>query len=190
MIDWSRTPRVQQTAAALRFGGVIAYPTEAVWGLGCDPHNPEAVDYLLSLKQQPVAKGLILVAADMAQVQDYLQDLTPAQCATVSASWPGPNTWLIPDPQGRVPAWVRGRFDSVAIRVSAHPMVAALCRAFGGPLISTSANPQGKTPARQGWQVKRYFGDQLDAIAPGQIGAAARPSQIRDLLTGAVVRPG
>lgn len=183
-------PRVQQLAHCLWQGGVIAYPTEAVWGLGCDPQDQQAVERILALKQRSVSKGVILVAASMEQVAEYLQDLTPAQWETVRASWPGPNTWLIPDPHGRVPAWVRGRFNSVAIRVSAHPMVQALCQAFGGPIVSTSANPQGKTPARQGWQVRRYFGDQLDALAPGQVGRSAKPSQIRDLVTGALIRPG
>lgn len=187
-MDWSRHPRVRRAAHCLHDGGVIAYPTEAVWGLGCDPFNPLATARLLQLKRRPLAKGLILVAADLQQVQPWLARLTEAQCQTLEASWPGPITWLLPN-HGLAPPWITGDHRSVAIRVSAHPLVVGLCRAFGGPLVSTSANPAGRPPARNTLKVRRYFGDTLDDVTPGQVGPQDKPSEIRDLLTGRQLRP-
>lgn len=172
---------------ALAAGGVIACATEAVWGLSCDPDNPDAVASLLALKQRPVEKGLILVAGDMAQIAGLLAPLGEAQRARLTLSWPGHTTWLIPH-HGRVPAWIHGGRDSVAVRVTAHPGMAALTRAWGGPLVSTSANPAGAQPAVQAFQVQRYFRGQIDYILPGAVGGARRPSVIRDLATDRVLR--
>ncbi len=187
MIDWSLHPKIQRAAESLWQGGVIAYPTEAVWGLGCAPDNEHAVLKLLTLKNRQQEKGLILVAADIEQFQPYLHGLSAAQQKTLVDSWPGPNTWLVPD-NGMAPDYIRGRFDSVALRVSAHPVVAGLCRAFGGPIVSTSANPQGMQPARQAFQVQRYFKGQLDDVTPGCVGKSVKPTQIRDLVSGDVLR--
>lgn len=174
--------------SALRAGGVIAYPTEAVWGLGCDPDDGEALTRLLRLKERDPAKGVILVAASIGQLAPWLEGLTPAQRATLEASWPGPNTWLVPD-NGRAHPLVRGEHDRVALRVSAHPLVARLCEAFGGPLVSTSANRAGEPPASSAAEVRAIFGDALGAVLDGELGGLARPSTIRDLVTGRVLRP-
>lgn len=184
-----RSFAIDRAVRALRTGGVIAYATEAVWGLGCDPFNEEATLRLLALKQRDWRKGMILVAADRPQLAPFLTGLTAAQHETLAASWPGPNTWLVPN-NGVAPPWVTGGRDTLAVRVSAHPQVAALCRAFGGPLVSTSANPAGCPPARTALAVRRYFRQQLDDILPGQVGGAGKPTTIRHLLSGAVVRPG
>jgi L-threonylcarbamoyladenylate synthase len=172
---------------ALRAGGVIACPTEAVWGLSCDPDNQPAVRRLLELKRRPIHKGLILVAASESQLGFLLRGLSTDDRATLSATWPGPATWLIPH-RGRVPEWIHGEHGTVAVRVSAHPVVSALCRAWGGPLVSTSANPGGARPARTLFQVRRYFGDALDAVVPGALGDQARPTGIRDLASGQIIR--
>jgi L-threonylcarbamoyladenylate synthase len=187
-MDWSRDSRIQDAADLLRRGEIIAYPTEAVWGLGCDPQNEQAVLNLLALKQRDYEKGMILVAADMEQFADYLRPLTAPQRQLLSESWPGPHTWIVPDLEHHVPQWVRGQYHSVALRVSAHPLVTALCQAFGGPIVSTSANPQGQPPALQAEQVQGYFGDRVAMITPGSVGAQDKPTQIRDLITGQVVR--
>jgi L-threonylcarbamoyladenylate synthase len=179
--------RVQQAAQVVRQGGVIAYPTEAVWGLGCDPWNMEAVYRLLALKARPVDKGLILVAADIAQFNFLLADLPRSWRAQLQLSWPGPNTWLVPH-QGRLPERITGRHDSVALRVSDHPLVRALC-ALTGPLVSTSANPAGRPAARSRLRVEQYFPGQLDAVLGGALGGRKNPSLIRDLRTGRVIRP-
>ena len=179
--------RLQQAVGVLQRGGVIACPTEAVWGLTCDPSNAQAVAQLLALKRRPVAKGLILVAATEEQFEFLLSDLTAQQRLRLSGDWPGPATWLVPH-GGRVPDWICGEHETVALRVSDHPVVRALCMAFRGPLVSTSANPTGARPAREAFQVRRYFGDSLDYLVPGRVGAAGRPTSIRDLASGHIIR--
>jgi len=184
MIDAST---LEQTVAALKEGGVIAYPTEAVWGLGCDPDNDQALARLLRLKARDPAKGVILVAASIEQFAPWLNGLPYALHAPLAASWPGPSTWLVPD-NGRSHALVRGDHDRVALRVSAHPGVVSLCQAFGGPLVSTSANRAGDPPAMSAQAVRATFGDALDALLDGPLGGLERPSTIRDLVTGQVLR--
>ncbi len=181
--------KLQIGASLLRHAGVIAYPTEAVWGLGCDPYNQQAVYSLLSLKRRQVAKGLILVASSMEQFLPYLQGLDSASMDRLDASWPGPTTWLVPD-NGTAPWWISGDFETVALRVSAHPVVAGLCRAFAAPMVSTSANRAGLAPMRWSWQINRQWGKQLDGIVHGELGSASRPSMIRDLLSDTIVRQG
>lgn len=179
--------RMRQCLRALHHGGVIACATEAVWGLSCDPWSVEAIAQLLLLKQRPADKGLILVAGDESQLEFLLRDLSPGLRNKLSVSWPGANTWLVPH-HNRVPALVHGRFDSVAVRVSGHPQVRLLCKAYGGPLVSSSANHAGAPAPKTLFEVRRYFGDQLDAILPGKVGSAGRPSTIRDVFTDKVFR--
>lgn len=181
--------RIQQAVRALRAGGVIAYPTEGVWGLGCDPENPVAVLRLLELKQRDMAKGLVLVAADIAQFEPHLEGLPAEQRQRLQASWPAALTWLVPG-NGAAADWIRGASHSVALRVSPHPIVAGLCRAFGGPLVSTSANPSGRAAAMSALGVRRYFGDRLDYIVGGELGGRGAPTPIRDLITGEFLRGG
>jgi L-threonylcarbamoyladenylate synthase len=178
--------RVQQAARAVRNGGVIAYPTEAVWGLGCDPWCSEAVYRLLALKERPVEKGLILVADTIRQFDFLLDDLPEAWLTRLASTWPGPNTWLVPHRE-RLPEWITGVHDSVALRVSDHPLVGELC-ALTGPLVSTSANPSGRPAARSRLRVEQYFPEQLDNVLGGYLGGRKNPSLIRDLRTGKVVR--
>jgi L-threonylcarbamoyladenylate synthase len=189
MPDWSRNPRILRAANVVKVGGVVAYPTEAVWGLGCDPYDYESVHRLLALKRRPVSKGLILIAADMQQLEPFLTQIDDLQRQRLKQSWPGPVTWLVPN-NGLAPPWITGAFSSVALRVTDHPVAAGLCRAFGGPIVSTSANPLGLAPARMPLTLRRYFGDALDDIAPGHVGARNKPSEIRDLATGRICRPG
>jgi L-threonylcarbamoyladenylate synthase len=168
---------------------VVAYPTEAVFGLGCDPLNRVAVERLLALKGRPAAKGLILIAAGLDQLEPFLDQVPAAAMARVLATWPGPRTWLLPG-RADVPAWVRGEHRSVAVRVTAHPLAAALCRAAGMALVSTSANRAGRRPCRTALAVRRAFGGELDYLLPGAVGGQARPTAIRDALSGAVLRVG
>lgn len=173
----------------VRSGGVIAYPTEAVYGLGCDPLDPVAVLRLLLLKARVAEKGLILIGADLSQFDSLLLPLAPALRAKVLASWPGAVTWLLPS-RPECPQWLTGGRETLAVRVPDHPLSLALCRALGHPLVSTSANPAGRAPARSALQVRRYFGDRLDYILAGPVGGRRRPSEIRDGRTGTVIRPG
>jgi len=176
-------------AACLRNGGIVAYPTEAVWGLGCDPDDGEALARLIKLKSRDAAKGLILIAGDIAQLEPWLAGATVEQREQLLASWPGPYTWLVPD-NGRAHPLLRGEHVSLAVRVTDHPLVQALCAAFGGPLVSTSANRAGESPAMTADEVRDAFGDALvnDVILEGPLGGNPRPSTIRDLATGKVLR--
>ncbi|MBI5041794.1 MAG: Sua5/YciO/YrdC/YwlC family protein [Gammaproteobacteria bacterium] len=181
--------QLRQATRLLHAGAIIAYPTEAVYGLGCDPLNAHAVLRLLALKRRPVEAGLILIAADFTQLEPFLEPLSVSLRRQVFAAWPGPITWLLPA-RPEVPIWLRGHHDSLAVRVTAHAGCAALCRAYGGPLVSTSANPRGRVPARTPLQVRRYFGAAIDYRLPGPLGARLRPSEIRDARTGKVLRNG
>jgi L-threonylcarbamoyladenylate synthase len=180
---------IAAAARILRQGGVIAYPTEAVWGLGCDPGQEAAVQRLLAIKQRDVAKGLILIAAERAQLDGLLDwDVLPVERrAVVEASWPGPNTWIVPA-TARVPRWITGAHTGVAVRVSSHPIVVALCKAFGGPLVSTSANRAGEPPALDCGQLDPALLVLLDGVCEGETGGLSAPTSIRDALTGAVLR--
>jgi L-threonylcarbamoyladenylate synthase len=180
---------VDDAAQALHRGGVIAYPTEAVWGLGCDPFSEAAVRRLLAIKQRPVDKGVILVAGALAQFEGLLDwSLLPTdRSEAVYATWPGPNTWIVPA-TGRVPHWITGAHDGVAVRVSAHPTVAALCAAFGGPIVSTSANIGGEPPAFARAALDPALLAHLDGVTEGETGGLASPTPIRDAGTGAQLR--
>lgn len=171
----------------LRHGGVVAYPTEAVYGLGCDPQSSEAVEKLLRLKRRPLAKGLILVAGSLAQLTPYIAPLTDEIAARVVPTWPGPFTWLLPAAATTAP-WLRGEHATIAVRISDHPIVSALCNAFGGALVSTSANIAGRPPARDALAVRRVFGTGVDYILHGPLGGLERPTSIRDACTGRVLR--
>jgi L-threonylcarbamoyladenylate synthase len=176
-------------AIRLRRGGVVVYPTEAVWGIGCDPFDEAAVSRLLALKQRPVDKGLILVAAAVEQFDGLLdwERLPPDRAEAVYASWPGPHTWIVPT-TGRVPHWITGAHDGVAARVSGHPTVVALCNAFGGPIVSTSANLSGAPPAFARGELDPVLLAACDGVTEGETGGLAAPTGIVDARTGARLR--
>ncbi|MFC0338303.1 L-threonylcarbamoyladenylate synthase [Kushneria avicenniae] len=167
-------------------GGVVAYPTEAVWGLGCDPDNTEALERLLALKARDPAKGLILIASGIEQFEPWLAGLDDTYLLRLRASWPGPVSWLVPD-NGRAHPLVRGEHSSVALRVSDHPLVRALCDAFGGPLVSSSANRASEAPCLSAEAIRQVFDDRV-LVVDGPLGGRTRPSEIRDLLTNDVLR--
>lgn len=180
---------LDDAVAALRRGGVIAYATEGVWGLGCDPFDETATSRLLALKQRPVDKGLILIGSGVAQF-DGLVDwsrLDAARREAVFASWPGPHTWVVPA-TARVPAWVSGGRDSVAVRASAHPVVAALCTAFGGALVSTSANLSTEPAPRTRAELDARIVAGVDVVLEGETTGLSQPTTIRDARTGAILR--
>lgn len=172
---------------ALAAGGVIAYPTEAVWGLGCEPLNRHACERLLALKRRAPRKGFILIAAEFSHVTQFLAHISRPKLKAAFASWPGPVTWLLPA-AAWVPAHLTGGRNTLAVRITAHPVAAALCAAYGGPIVSSSANLSGNAPARTALKVQRAFGERVDYVLPGETGGAARPTTIRDLATGKLVR--
>jgi L-threonylcarbamoyladenylate synthase len=181
------TPFQRRFAARLlHAGGIVACPTEAVFGLSCDPLQRSAVQRLLAIKQRNVAKGLILVAASLEQLPDFVS-LPAANRDRIVKSWPGPATWLLPA-SADAPAWIRGEHHTIAVRVTAHPAMAALCECFGGCLVSTSANLAGRPPARTPLRVRLQLGDGPDLVLHADLGTAAKPTGIRDAVTGAVIR--
>ncbi len=180
---------VEQAAQCLHDGKVIAYPTEAVFGLGCDPANEAAVRELLCLKGRPISAGLILIADQFERFDPYIGPLSEALRQRAWSNWPGPVTWLFPRAQG-VPDWLAGQHETIALRLTAHPVCRALCAAFEGAIVSSSANPSLSEPARSAQQVTGYFGSSLAGIVAGALGAEEKPSEIRDLLSGAVIRGG
>lgn len=172
----------------LHDGGVIAYPTEAVYGLGCDPFNASAVTKILQLKERPLKKGFILVASHWEQLEPLVNPIEPRTLFRVLETWPGSATWLFPA-KSDVPKWIRGDTENIAVRVSAHPTVKALCDSFGGPIISTSANRKGQPPARDYRTTKIIFGDDVDFILPGKVSGEKNPTEIRSAITGEIIRP-
>ncbi len=173
---------IKRAAEIIRRGGIVAYATEYCFGLGCDPFNAAAVRRLLRIKRRPAAKGLILLAGDIAQLEPYVAEIP----AHVRATWPGPHTWLL-TPR-HVPRFITGRHAQVAVRVTAHAQAAALCRAAGGPIVSTSANRAGQTPARSHRAALARLGGAVDYVLPGTVGDLPAPTPIRDGATRAWVR--
>lgn len=174
--------------AAFIQGQLLVYPTEAVMGIGCDPDNETAVYQLLRLKNRAVEKGMILVADTYSRLLPYVNDnaVAPAMRAEIFSSWPGHNTWLLPK-SASAPRWITGEHEKIAVRVSAHPVVRELCARLGKPLVSTSANPSGLTPATSLDEAKAYFKDKV-VYVEGCVGGAHKPSTIRDCDSGKIIR--
>lgn len=178
--------RIDHAVKVLREGGIIAYPTEGVFGLGCDPFNETAVMRLLKIKERKVGKGLILVASNWNQVRTLIK-VNLSKCHVIKEKNKKPITWLFPATK-KVPYFVLGGVYSVAIRVTLHPVVKRLCQKFGGPIVSTSANLAGKTPAKNSQQVHKQFSKEIDFIVSGKVGDLKKPTQIRDVRTNKIIR--
>ncbi len=179
--------RLRQATQSVQNGGVIAYPTEAVYGLGCDPWSEDAVFSLLALKRRSVNKGLILIASNLRQLAPFVGELDPSIKQRVLPTWPGPVTWLLP-PVSCCPSFLYGQHNTIAVRVTNHPLVIALCNQLDSALVSTSANIQGQMAARTSLRVRKTFGDQLDFILSGETSGLLFPSKIYHAQTGMVVR--
>lgn len=179
--------KVRDAARVVREGGVIAYPTEAVYGLGCLPNDPHAVGRIVALKRRSARKGLLLIGATLEQIEAFARlDASPLRDEILS-SWPGPFTWVLPARPGTLDTVTGGR-PTVAVRITDHPVARALCRHAGSALVSTSANVAGRPPLRTALGVRRHLGAAVDAIVPGPLGGRAAPSRIRCGMTGRVLR--
>ncbi|OHX15968.1 threonylcarbamoyl-AMP synthase [Chromobacterium amazonense] len=176
----------QRARKQLRHGGVIAYSTESCYGLGCRPLDVRAIHRVLAIKARPNHKGLIVIAADFEQIRHLVRPLSAAQRAELARYWPGPYTFLLPASR-RVPPALRGRHDKIAVRVTAHGEAAALCRALGTALVSTSANRAGQKSLKTAQACRKAFKDKVLTL-PGRIGKRRKPSTIIDLETGRVLR--
>ena len=176
----------RKAAFVLREGGLVAYPTEGVYGLCCDPLNQAAVFSLLELKRREAKKGLILVSGFIDHFSFLFSKYSVGDREKLFQSWPGPVTWVVPH-YGQVPSWVSGGRDTVAIRVSAHPVIRAITQFFGMPIVSTSANFSGASPAKTIYQLNSLR-SKLDYIVPGPLLTPGVPSKIIDLKTGLILR--
>lgn len=183
----SATTDINAAVTALRNGHVIAYPTEAIYGFGCDPFNSQAVFKLLSIKRRQPEKGLILVASTWEQIETLTKPLAPQLLSHIKETWPGPVTWVFPA-SDLVPSWIRGHHDTIALRVSAHPVIQQLCERFCGPIVSTSANIEGHPPKRDYRSCSIAFKDSVDYIINAKCGGQTNPSTIRDAITNQVLR--
>ncbi|NUF48919.1 Sua5/YciO/YrdC/YwlC family protein [Gilliamella sp. ESL0250] len=174
----------------LKNGEVIAYPTEAVFGLGCDPDCESAVLKLLQLKQRSIDKGLILIASRYQQLIPYIDEsaITNEQKQLAFTNWPGPVTWVFPKNKN-TPYFLTGKFDSIAVRVTNHPLVCKLCDLYGKPIVSTSANLSTYNPCKTAIEVAKQFGENFP-ILDGETGHRSQPSQIKDIKTGQIIRQG
>jgi len=175
---------IRRASRILHSGGVIAYPTEGVFGLGCLPDDATAVYRILEAKDRDVAKGLILIASDAQQLADWI-DLGDAEIPSAESK---PITWIVPATNA-VPSWIRGAHKTVAVRLTTHPVARALCQETASCIVSTSANLSGQQPARNAHVLRRQFGHLVDYVVPGQCGSAQGASEIRDLKTDKIVRP-
>jgi len=186
------TSSIAEAAQLLKQGQVLAYPTEAVWGLGCDPFNQHAFQEILELKQRPIEKGVILLAGQLEHVEHLLQTLTPEIRKQVIASWSDrepterATTWLLPADQ-HIPTWIKGQHPLVAVRVTTHPLCVDLCDAFGGFICSITATPAGLNPAHNLQAAQSYFGSSLHYLE-GDLGLSQEPSRILNALTGEIIR--
>lgn len=181
--------KIKQAANIILCGGIIAYPTEAVYGLGCDPTDMSAVLRLLSLKNRSMEKGLILVASNLEQLDPFITIPAEEIRQKLLQTWPGPVTWVLPA-KPEVPQILTGIHNSLAVRVSSHPVIQAICREIDQPLVSTSANRESGSPARSALAVRRIFGQELDYIVHGSVDLSARPTEIRDALSNKLLRAG
>ena len=188
--------KIARAVEVLRAGGVVAYPTEAVYGIGCDPWREAALDRVAAIKRRSLAKGLILIGADAGQLAPFVRpDWVEWVERRLGGAPPRPSdppvTWLVPARTG-VPGGVTGRRSGadarVAVRVTAHPVARELCRGFGGAIVSTSANTAGARPARSALAVRLRLGRRLDLVVPGPTGGHSRPSAVRDAESGRTLR--
>ena len=180
------TSNISLAVQALKAGEVIAYPTEAVYGLGCDPFNQQALEKLFHVKQRPIEKGVILVAAYVEQILPYVELTGTEWQDAVLQTWPGPVTWVLPLKEA-LPDWITGGRNTVAIRVSDHPVVQMLCSEFGSPIVSSSANLTGQPPAKSCSEINQTLGNKLLCVQ-GALGRLDKPTQIQDAVSGQVLR--
>jgi L-threonylcarbamoyladenylate synthase len=180
------SPDITTAAEQLKAGKVIAYPTEAVYGLGCDPLNEQAVMHLLHIKHRPIEKGLILIAASLQQLEPYLL-LNDEILARITPTWPGAVTWLIPA-QASVPVWLTGEHNTLAVRVTAHPIAQQLCACYGGAIVSTSANASTEPALKTAAQVFTAFADSDIFVLDGKVGELAQETAIYDAMSAKRLR--
>jgi len=170
----------------LKNGKIIAYPTETVFGIGCDPYKKDSVNRIFEIKKRPLVKKFILIASSYEQLTDVvnMEKITDE----VLKSWPGPNTWLVP-PNKKLPEWLINKDNGlIAVRVSKNSAVKEMCEKFGKPIISTSANLYDSEALRNYEEVEKVFSETIDYLVIGETSKQKKPSTIKNMLTGEVIR--
>lgn len=142
--------------SALHDESVVLYPTEAVWGLGCDPFSEKAVQHLLALKGRSVHRGLILLVSDWEQVNFLVDSQADIDWRPIRASWPGPVTWVFPV-SSQVPGWLQHANGTIALRMPSYVLLQTLLRDWGHPLVSTSANKSDQSPCQTREEAESVF---------------------------------
>ena len=203
----SITDSVIQAAKWLKEGQLLAYPTESVWGIGCDAYDKAAVQRILDIKQRPQAKGMIVITDSAERLAPLLDALDEEERQQIINSWQTDSenielqyqqahTWLLPIPQTLatvIPPWITGQHQTVAVRVIAHPLIRQLCQQMVsahnsfGLLVSTSCNPSGQLPAMSFTDAYAYFDERISYLQAETLGYTL-PSQIRDATTGLIIR--
>jgi L-threonylcarbamoyladenylate synthase len=178
---------IERAARVVLAGGVIAYPTEAVFGLGCLPQRRDAVQRILAIKRRSWRKGLLLIGSDLAQIERFVELPPEPRRSEILASWPGPVTWVL-KARRRAPRWLSGGRDTVAVRLTDHALAKRLCARVGHALVSTSANVSRQPPLREARRVRRQLGRAVDYVLAGAVGGLRNPTVIKDGRTGRVLR--
>ncbi len=178
---------IEQAAATVLAGGIIAYPTESVFGLGCNPYDTQALAKLMQLKKRSPSKGLLLIASHVQQILPLIQPLHANDLARALKTWPGHHTWVFPKSPKVLPH-ISGQFSTVAVRVSAHKVVKLLCDKLNSAIVSSSANFSNQATFTSIKQIKQAFGDKIDFYLDGELGKHAKPSPIIDAHTLKIIR--
>ncbi len=179
--------QIRQATTVVAAGGIVAYPTEHCYGLGCNPLHEQAVRRILHLKHRSWDKGLIVIVDNIRRLARLVELSDRSLLVQPLASWPGPYTWLLPA-LSSTPLWLRGRHDTLAVRIPGHRIALELCRRAGSAIVSTSANRKDQLPLRSAARVRSEFGDAIDWIIDGPVGDRLTPSVIRDAATGRLIR--
>ena len=179
--------QLNQAVETVNVGGIIAYPTESVFGLGCNPFSENAVKKLLLIKKRSIEKGLILIASHIQQVLPLIKPIESNDLARALKTWPGHHTWIFPK-SNLVPFWISGQYDSIAIRVSSHPVVTRLCQKLNSPLVSTSANKSNHDTLDTLEEIHSVFGNNIDYYLDAPVGKESKPSTIHDAHSNTIIR--
>jgi L-threonylcarbamoyladenylate synthase len=182
---------IEKAVAVLRAGGLVAFPTETVYGLGADASNPDALRKIFAAKGRPQDHPLIVHVADAVQLANWARDIPPPAARLAKRFWPGPLT-IILRRAPHVSDLVTGGQDTVALRVPSHPVAQALLRAFGGGVAAPSANRFGRVSATTAEHVRHEFGAAVDCVLDGGAADVGIESTIVDLSGArpALLRPG
>jgi L-threonylcarbamoyladenylate synthase len=182
MILTPTSDNILQAAKCIKQGGLIAYPTETVYGLGVDPFNQQALLRLFATKGRTAEKAIIVLIRGTIDLPTLTSDLPAIAESLINAFWPGPLT-LIFKASAQLPKELLGGRDTLALRHSNAPIAQSLVDALGGPLTSTSANISGQPPAQSAQEVQNQLESHLDLIINGGPSPQSQPSTLLDIST-------